>query len=55
MKNNEKTFTLTINSMDNSEWQGTLQVPGGGTVQFSSILELLEEVTAQIETMAKAE
>ncbi len=55
MKNNEKTFTLTINGIDNSEWQGTLQVPGGGAVPFSSVLELLKEVTAQIETMTKAE
>jgi len=47
-KNETKTFKLTVSGTENHELQGIVQMPGGRTVPFRSILELVTEMDREM-------
>lgn len=45
----EKTFTLTITGTEHGEWQGHLNSKDGSVADFQSLLELLKEISTELE------
>lgn len=48
MEKTGQTFEVTITGRENFEWQGTIGTPEGGSLQFRSVLELLEQLDQSI-------
>jgi len=42
-------FTLRITGTENGEWQGVLECESGAKTRFNSLLELLREMSAELE------
>lgn len=43
-------FELTVTGTSNNEWQGILQTPQGAVLVFNSVIELLKEIGAEVDS-----